>query len=112
MPHTFILDVPVKLSLELMTTVRADGVNAEGELLDHVVDERNGIFLVMAIVDPQGPDSGGIVNGRVLVSSDSLVLCGFQAQKLDIHLDMVARNLLGIPAGVNRSPVRILWQTS
>jgi len=31
MPHTFILDVPVKLSLELMTTVRADGVNAEGE---------------------------------------------------------------------------------
>ena len=31
MPHTFILDVPVKLRLELMTTVRADGVNAEGE---------------------------------------------------------------------------------
>ena len=109
MPHTFILDVPVKLRLELMTAVRADSVNAEGELLDYIIDERNGVFLVMAVVDPQGSNPRGIVNGRVLITPDSFVLGRFQVQKLDIHLNMVAWDLLGVTAGVNRSPVRVFW---
>jgi len=52
-PNAFILDVPLELSLELVTAIRADRVNAKGELLDDVVDELDCVHLVVPVVDLQ-----------------------------------------------------------
>ena len=42
-PDTAVLDVPVELGLELVAAIGADALDAEGELLDHVFDEVDGI---------------------------------------------------------------------
>ena len=55
--------MPVEERLELMATVRADGVNPKRELLNHRVYEGDGVLLRVAAVDAQGPDAGGVVDG-------------------------------------------------
>jgi hypothetical protein len=55
-PDTAVLDVPMELGLELMATIGADALDAEGELLADVFDEVDGIGLVVAAVDLQSPD--------------------------------------------------------
>jgi hypothetical protein len=52
-----ILDVPVKLGLELMTVVGADGVDPERELLHDVINEVDRVRLCVAGIDLQRPDS-------------------------------------------------------
>jgi len=39
MTDALVFDMPVELGLPLMTTIGADRVDAEEELLDHIVDE-------------------------------------------------------------------------
>ena len=46
--------------------VGAGGMNAKREASNDVVDEINGIGLSVALVDFEGSDSGGVINGRVL----------------------------------------------
>jgi hypothetical protein len=57
----------VEEGLELMPTIRPHGVNPEGKLLDHVVDEGDRILLRVAPVDLEGPHPGGIIDRRVLM---------------------------------------------
>ena len=38
-PHSLVFDMPMKPRLKLMTSVRSDGADPEGKLLDHVVRE-------------------------------------------------------------------------
>ena len=47
MPDSLVLDVPVELCLELMAPVRTDRVDAKRDLLDHVIEERNGVLLIV-----------------------------------------------------------------
>ena len=53
--------------LELMPFVGVHRVDAEGEALDQVVDEVDRALLVVALVDAQRADAGGVVDRRELV---------------------------------------------
>jgi len=48
MSDPLVLHVPVELGLELVPPVCADRMDAEGELLQRVVDEGNGIVLIVS----------------------------------------------------------------
>ena len=91
----------MKQSLELVTSIGTDGVDAKGELLDHVVYEVYGVLLSIAFVDLQGSNPGGIVNGGVLETPDLLPFGALESKKGHINLDVVARYLLGVATGVN-----------
>jgi hypothetical protein len=49
-----------------MAVVGPDGVDPEREALDHVVNERDRVGLVVLLVDLQGADARRIVDGGVL----------------------------------------------
>ena len=70
MPDPQILDVPMKLGLELVAVVCSYRVDAEGEPPDYEVDKLYCRGLVVSVVDPQRPDAGGIVNGGILETPD------------------------------------------
>jgi hypothetical protein len=70
MLHAVVFDVPVKPSLPFMATIRADGIDPEGEFGDHVVDEVDRACLVVAPIDLQRADSSGVVDGRELIATD------------------------------------------
>ncbi len=74
MTYAFILNMLMEQGLELMALISTDSVDAKGKPLDHVIFERDGVRLGMSPVD-------------------------FQRQH--VRLDVVARHLLGIAAGVN-----------
>ena len=91
----------MKLGLKLMASVCSDRMYAEREFLNHIINKLNGIVLTVTRIDFQCPDPGGIVNRRVLKAPDSVALKIPQRDKLDIHLDMMTRNLFGITTSVN-----------
>jgi len=64
--HAEVFSVPVELGLPLVPVVGPDRVDAEGEALDHVVEEVDGALLVVALVDAQGA-------ARILVASSIAV---------------------------------------
>src|SRR5262245_47839344 len=103
-PDALVGQVPVELGLELMPAVRAPGVNTEGELLDDIVQEGDGVLLSVAAIDLEGPHPGRIVDRRVLVAPDPLALRALQGQELHVDLDVMARDLLLVAVSVHRAP--------
>ena len=73
-PHTLILDMPMKLSLKLMASICSDRMDTEREFLNHIINKFNGILLIVTWVDFQRPDPGSIIYGRILKTSDSVAL--------------------------------------
>ena len=53
--------------------------------------------LGVALIDFESPDTGCIVDGRVLVSLDGLVVFVLESQKLNIDLNVMTKNLLLVP---------------
>ena len=47
----FVFNVPVKLCLEFMASIGTNGVYSKWKFLDHIIDKRYGILLIMALVD-------------------------------------------------------------
>jgi len=84
-----------------MAAIGPDHLDAEGELLDHVVDEVDGVGLIVPVVDLQGPDACGVVDGGVLVPLDRGAIFVFERQELDVDLDMVPWDPLLIPGCMN-----------
>ena len=62
--------MPMESGLEFIAAIGPDHLDAEGELLDHVGDEVDGVGLIAPVVDLQGPDTCGVVDGGVLVPLD------------------------------------------
>lgn len=89
--------MPVEQGLELVTVVGADHRGAEGELLDNIINEVDGVLLRVPLVDLQRPDAGGVVDGGVLEAPHRLCRLVREDQELYIDLDMMARHLLLIP---------------
>jgi hypothetical protein len=85
-----VLNVPMKFGLELMPVVRSNFLDAERELFDDEVDKINRVGLSMLLVDFQGTNTRGIVNGRLLKASYILALFSYECQKLGVHLDVVS----------------------
>ena len=110
MPDALVLDMPMELGLPLMPAISADRVDTEGELLDHVIDEVDRALLVVPMVNLQGANPRGIINGRVLIATNLSIIFCFQGQELHVYLDMMARDLFSIAAGVDRATPHIAWQ--
>ena len=51
MTNPLILNMPMELCLKLMTVVRPNGLNAKRKLLYNMIDEVDGILLIMPFVD-------------------------------------------------------------
>jgi len=84
------------------TTWDTTHLDPEGELLDHVVDEVDGVGLIVPVVDFQGPDACGVVDGGVLVTLDRSAIFAFERQELDVDLDVVPWDPFLIPGCVDR----------
>ena len=95
-----------------MASVCSDRMDAEGEFFNHIINELDGILLIMTRIDFQGPDPCGIINGRVLKASNSVPLKVPERDEFDVDLDVMARDFLGITASVNSPACRILRQAS
>ena len=72
--YALVLDMPMELGLKLVTVIGSHFADAEGELFDDVVDESDGTGLCIALIDFEGPDAGGIVDGGILVALDRLLV--------------------------------------
>jgi hypothetical protein len=103
MPDPPVLDMPMELRLELMTPICTNRVDAKWELVDRVVNEFDGVCLIVTVVDPEGSHARGVIDGRVLKAPDSMPLGGLEAHNLHVCLDMMAWDLLGVSVRVNGS---------
>jgi hypothetical protein len=87
-------------------------VDAERELVDGVVDEFDGVVLIVTIVDLEGSHACGIIDGRVLKAPDSMPLGALEAHNLHVCLNMMARDRLGVTVRVNGSPAHVSRQST
>jgi hypothetical protein len=101
----------VEPGLELVTIVGPDRVNAERKAFNNMVDKLNGGGLIVAGVDFQGSNAGGIVNSRILKSPDLPSGWVLERQELHVHLDVVSGNLLLVPVRLDGADFRIAWQS-
>ena len=101
MTNAFVFDMPVELGLKLFTVIGSNFTNTERKLFVDVVDEGNGVGLVVTLMDFDGSDARWMVDGRVLVTLDRLIVCVFECQKLNINLNLMTRNLLSISDGMD-----------
>ena len=84
-------------TVELVTVVRADRVDAEGEAFDHVVDELDRTGLGVLVVDLECPDARRIVDRCVLEASDLSPAGVRKVEELHIHLHVVSGHLYRVP---------------
>ena len=112
MPNAFVLDMPVELSLPLMPAIAANRVDAEGELLDDVVDEVDRALLVVFSIDLESADPRGVIDRRVLIATDLAVVLCHQGQELDVYLDLMARDLFGVATGMDGPPTDVSRKTA
>ena len=112
MADTSILDVPVEQSLELVSSIGSDSMDAKGKLLDHVIYEIYGVLLSMALVDPQGSHPSSIVDGGVLETTDLLAFGVLESKKRHVNLDVMARNPFCITLGVDSPATDVSGQAS
>ena len=110
MANGLVFDVPVELGLELVPIVRPHFPNSEWEAFDDVVDEQDGIYLGVPVVDFEGPDAGGVVNGGVLVAFDRLPVFSTEDQELDVDLDLMPRHFLLVTGRVDLAQPRPSWE--
>ena len=64
------VDMPVELSLELMAVVGPHCMNPKGKVVDHVIDKLDCCLLIVALIDLQRADPGGIIYDIVLETLD------------------------------------------
>ena len=101
MADPLVFDMPMELGLELMAIVGSDFLDAERELFDDAVDEVDGAGLGMFLVDLERPHPCRIIDGGELEATDLLALFSSERQELDVHLDVVTRNLFVVAFGMD-----------
>src|ERR1039458_5943767 len=69
-----------------------DHHDAEGQLLEHVVDELDGGLLVEVVVDPEHPEPGAVVDGGELV----VLLARAPDRRHELHVDLDPMTRLGL----------------
>ena len=106
MADALIFDVPVELGLERMAIVCPDFPNAERELLDYVIDEVNRIGSCVFVVDLERTHARCIVGGGILEAPDLFAMLSSAGKELDIHLDVMAGDLLAVALGMDFSHAR------
>ena len=94
MAYPKVFDLPVKFSLELVTIVRSDFTNAEWELFNDMIDEVYCISLSVLLIDLQSADARRVIDGSILETPHLFALISNECQELNIHLNVVTRNLI------------------
>ena len=64
----------MKFGLKFMAIIRADGMDAERKLRNHMIDKIYGVLLRMAVINLHGPDPGGIIDGRILETPNGFLI--------------------------------------
>jgi hypothetical protein len=70
--NALVLHMPMELGLPLMSAVRAYGMDSKRKLFHHIVNKIDCAVLIMLPIDLQGSDPGGIIDSRVLISTELL----------------------------------------
>lgn len=91
----------MELCLKLVAIIGSHFFDAEGKLFDDIVDEGDGVGLVVTLVDSKGSYARRIINIVVLIVLDGFVVFVLECQKLNIKLNLMARNLLWLSDGVD-----------
>ncbi len=66
MTDTKALDIPMELSVELMAITGSDLSYQEWGPVDNVIDKVDCVSLGMRLVDLEGANAGGVINGGIL----------------------------------------------
>jgi len=111
MSDPLVFNVPVKLRLKFMTSIGSDRMDPERKLLDHAVNEIDGALLIVTLVDLERSDPCGVIDRRVLKSTNFLAVDSFEREELHVHLDVMTGNLFCIATCVNRSATYFPRQT-
>ena len=93
--------MPVELGLKLVTVIGSNFTDTERKLFDDVVDEGNGVGLVVTPKDFKGSDARCMVDRRLQVTLDRLILSVFECQILNVNLNLITKNLLSISDGMD-----------
>ena len=101
MADALIFDVPVEICLELMAVIGSDLFDTERELFDDVIDKVLSVGLCMFVVNLDRPDTCRVINSGILEAPDFLATLADESEELDIHLDVMAGNLLVVTLGVD-----------
>ena len=91
-----------------MTTIGPNSVQPERESVEDIVDKVNRVLLSMSTVYLQRPYPCGVIDGRILVSTDPIPASRLQGQNFDIHLHVMTGNLLGVSTGVQGTAVGLV----
>lgn len=86
--------MPVESGLEFMPVIGADGVNAEGELPDEVINEVNRVCLIVTLVHFEGADSCRVIYRSVLVTPHGFARGVDEVKELNVNLNMVTGHAL------------------
>ena len=111
MTNALVFDMPVELGLKLVSVIGSNFTDTQRKLFDDVVDEGNGVSLVVTLIDFEGSDARCIVDGGILVTLDGFVVFALESQELYVNLNLMARNLLLVPDGVDFAKPGSPWQT-
>ena len=95
-------EMPVEVGLEFGALVGLNGVDAERQPPEDVIDEGDGRPLIAGVVDLQHADPCAIVDGRELVEPPACA--GDPLEKLDVDLQPMPRLRLLVP----RPAVRVV----
>ena len=106
MTDAFILDMPVKLSLEFVTIVGADFLDLKPALLDDMINELDRVSLRVFSVNFECPDPRRVVDRGILEASNFLTLLSNESQELNVHLDVMPRHLLVVAFCVDLAHTR------
>ena len=68
MANCLVFDMPVEQGLAFMSAGGANGMNTKRQFFDDMVNEANGIFLMMARVYFQCPNPCCAIDGSVLIA--------------------------------------------
>jgi hypothetical protein len=86
-----------------MATIGTNCMDSEGELLNDVINETDSNLLTVPGINLESSDSCSVVDCRVLITSYSGARIAGQIHNFHIHLDVMARYLLGIATGMERT---------
>lgn len=92
----------MKQRLELVSPVRFNGMEAKRKLLQNIVDESDGIRLIVGCEYLECPYPRGVVDGRLLEATSGLAVRPLERDNLKVYLNMKSRDLLFVAAGVER----------
>ena len=110
MPDSLVFHMPMELGLPLMTAICPYPMDAKRKLFHHIVNKVDRAVLIVLLIDFQRTDPSGIIDSSVLIATKLLTILIYQGQELDLDLDLVPGNLLGVVMSVKSPAADVSWK--